>query len=107
MAIQKSKTLPSGVTGNYWRLKNAVIDIDRMEVNMVLGLYLDQTHGTNGSASIMSKHVKLGITQQQLATGSLANAYQRILDQANEDIPGFFGQGTRKFDPDLAGGTIV
>ncbi len=108
MAIQKTKTLPNGVTGDYWRLSMFHVDIDKLRVEFVISLFVDSTHGTNGSAPLMSKRYKFPVNPQQLATGSLSTAYQRILDQANVEIDDPFNPGqTILFDSDLAGGTIV
>lgn len=106
MAIQNSKTLLSGVTGNYWRLINISIDFDALRVNFFIGLYLDSTHGTNGSKEIFHKNINLPITLDQIA-GTLTGAYQKILDAANIDVPNLNTSGTHKFDIDLAGGSIV
>lgn len=79
-----------------------------MTVLLELGLYLDSTHGApGGSNSVYSKKFTLTISPEQLATGSLANAYTRILAKANEDVPNLGSEGTHKFDADLAGGSIV
>lgn len=108
MAIQKEKTLANGVTGNYWRLSQLHIDIDKLTVEFSICLYLDSTAGTNGTASLMCKRYRFPVNPTQLATGTLSTAYQRILDQANVEIDDPFNPGqTIVYDSDLAGGTIV
>lgn len=107
MAIQKSKTLASGVVGNYWRITRLNIDVDQSTGNITLGLFIDSTHGNDGSKAIFSKVYTFPITLAGLASGSIANAYVNILAKANSVVPNIEGSGTHTFDTDLAGGTIV
>lgn len=107
MAIQKSKTLPSGVVGNYWRLTRLDIDVNQGLGSLTLGLFLDSSHGNDGSKSLMSKTYNFPITLSQLASGSISNAYVNILAKANSSVPNISDSGTHIFDTDLAGGTIV
>lgn len=107
MAIQKSKTLASGVVGNYWRLTHLDINVDGGFGNLTLGLFLDSTHGNNGSKSVFSKTYTFPITLAGLASGSISNAYVNILAKANSSVANISGGGTHIFDTDLAGGSIV
>lgn len=46
MAIQKSKTLPSGVSGNYWKLFSAHLSKPKgvIHVTCILRLFVDEAH---------------------------------------------------------------
>lgn len=108
MAIQNSKTLPSGVTGNYWKLTKLHIDLIALVSNFEISLYIDSTHGNDGvSTPIHRKTYVTSITLAQVMAGSIANLYANLLAKANSSVPNIDDSGTHIFDPDLAGGSIV
>lgn len=108
MAIQNSKTLKNGVTGNYWKITKINIDIEQLKTTIEISLYLDSTFGNDGvTTPIFRKTYSTNVTLQQIMNGSVANLYNNILAKANTSVPNFNAEGTHLFDTDLAGGTIV
>lgn len=108
MAIQNSKTLKSGVSGNYWKITKLNIDLVALVTTIEISLYLDSTHGNDGvSGPIFKKTYITSVTLQQIMQGSITNLYNNILAKANSLVPNVGSDGTHIFDTDLAGGTIV
>lgn len=108
MAIQNSKTLKSGVVGNYWKITKLNIDLVALTTMIEISLYLDSTHGNDGvSGPIFKKTYSTSVTLSQIMSGSVTNLYTNILAKANTSVPNLLDSGTHIFDPDLAGGTIV
>lgn len=108
MAIQNSKTLKNGVTGNYWKITKLNIDMILLVTTIEISLYLDSTHANDGvSSAIFKKSYVTSVTLQQIMSGSIAGLYVNILARANSQIPDLIGDGHHTFDTDLAGGTIV
>jgi len=52
MALQLSHELGSGITGNYWRVKNIAFDLDTSELHCKIALYKDSAARTAGKAPI-------------------------------------------------------
>lgn len=112
MAIQKTKELKNGVSGEYWRITRVHIDVNTLLTTLDLSLYLDKTSSDAGKAPISrTKSYKFVFTRDELLGGNfLALGYQKILDKANSVVPPLFpkpGDPDLVFDPDLAGGSIV
>lgn len=108
MPIQNSKTLASGVTGNYWKITKLNIDLVSLVTNFEISLYLNSTHGNDGvSAPVFRKTYTTSVTLTQIMTGSVTSLYASLLAKANSSVPNIGSGGTHIFDPDLAGGTIV
>ena len=58
MALQKSQTLPNGVTGNYWRIIQLCNHFDRSDGVVDLALYLDANTRQN-AIPLMSVQVSI------------------------------------------------
>lgn len=91
MAIQKSKTLTNGSTGNYFKITKTTVDKQAMTVTCILSLFTDAAH-TATSPLDYTKVFKNTATKQQLSGDILALCYTNI---------------KAKNDPDLTGGTDV
>lgn len=100
MALQKEKTLPSGVTGNYWRVSGLRFTRGDMQLDMTISLYKD---GTPGLAPLGAFYtVRVTLSPQDLLGNLVAMAYTKIKDYANSDVPNTDGNGTHKGIADLA-----
>lgn len=91
MAIQKSKTLANGATGNYWKVTQAKVDKQAMKVRATMSLFVDQAHSVIASLN-SNKIFNISVTKAQLSGDVIALCYTQIKTLN---------------DPDLSGGTDV
>jgi len=116
MAIQKEKTLKSGVSGNYWRITAVHVDLKVMAepfpVTFDVSLFLDAA----ASAALKNpvyrgKKYTFLFTRAQIISGNiLALGYAAIKAKAATLVPNPFdpeSEPTIPFDSDLAGGEDV
>lgn len=134
MAIQKSKTLASGATGNYWKVTSVTVNKQTMTLSAMMSLFMDSTHSTSASLGL-TKSFSFPVTKTDLSGDLIALAYKKINAQANtmkttKAIPGkpavpakpaaggkpatpaipavaAVAATSVATDPDLAGGTSV
>jgi hypothetical protein len=103
MALIKEKTLSSGVTGNYWRIKNGRFKRDGALIflDLELALFKDSTAGLDplGCSHLFS----FELTNNELIGNLISLAYTKIKDFSNSDIPNLNGVGTHKGCEDLVG----
>lgn len=99
MAIQKTKTLANGVTGNYWKITQVSVDKQSMTATATIALFTDAAHTNTSPITGTNKQYKMPVTKAQLTGDITAAAYTSIKAQAST-----FTNGKDK-DPDLAGGT--
>lgn len=114
MAIQKSKTLPNGVTGDYWRITTIHIDRQNLRVAGQVALFLDQAASNTGKQPIGAhKTFRFPFVAAEIAppTNLIAYVYGKIIAQAEavitKDIRGNDLPEPTTFDPDLTGGIQV
>lgn len=105
MALQKEKSLSSGVSGNYWAVSDLRFNRASMGVDIVWSLYKDNTPGLTPLGLSHAFHFK--ITPQEISGNLFTWAHTKTLAHANTDIPNIDGNGTHKACPDLIGATIV
>lgn len=106
MPIQKSKTLASGITGNYWKIIDIRVNVLALTTSFVIALYKDssQTTSIRGTSRIYNFNLS---SEAEIFAGTIADAYVAILAKAASEVINLNGVGTHIYDPDLAGGTIV
>lgn len=114
MAIQKEKTLESGVTGNYWRVTTVTIDRQNMKVVGQIALFKDQASSNAGMLPMpCSKTFKFPLVMSEIAppVNIVAYVYGKIQEAADvvitKDILGHDLPTPTTADPDLSGGTAV
>lgn len=114
MAIQKEKTLPSGVTGNYWRIQNITVDRQNLKVAGQIALFKDKESSDAGKLPMpLIKTFKFPLIMQDVAPPAdiIAYMYLKIQEAANvvvtKDILGNDLPQATTVDPDLSGGTPV
>jgi hypothetical protein len=105
MPFQKEKSLPSGVSGNYWAVSNLNFRRAGMVVELEVSLYKDNTPGL---APLGLRHkFSFVITPQEIQGNLITWAHSKILAYANSDIPNIDGEGTHKGCADLVGAVVV
>lgn len=111
MALQKTKNLANGTSGNYWRIYTASFNRETLAVECTLKLYLDKTHADAGATSLGEiKSFKFSVSPSDLTGDIRVLVYTKILTYANSMIvPPFSPAGTaaQLADADLAGATNV
>ncbi len=109
MALQKEKVLPSGESGNYWRVSELHFKRSSMIVSATLSLYKSAELAAAGSAPLPASHVfNFTITQQEIAGNVVSLAYTKIIAMIAELHPPISGSGEDSSRyPDLVGATTV
>lgn len=105
MPFQKEKSLPSGVSGNYWAVSDLRFSRSSMQVELVVSLYKDNTPGLSPLG--LSHKFSFEITPEEITGNVISWAHTKILTYANSDIPNINGVGTHKGCADLVGATVV
>lgn len=106
MAIQKSKTLQNGATGNYWKITNISIDREKLVATCRVELFKDSSFSNIGSLG-SAKVFRVTVTKQQIAGDITAVCYTAIKTQANQSVTNPVTHESAPKDADLAGGTDV
>lgn len=113
MAIEKSKTLPNGASGNYWRITQLDIDKVTLSMNCTISLFFDHAHSTSKAPNLgLNKQFKFSVLREDLNGDVTALAYTKIKDAAAAmytPLPSSIDTDPqpRQFDPDLVGGVDV
>jgi len=110
MAIKKSKALPSGISGEYWKITKESYDRIAGRGVWTISLFKDQAASDAGAQPLScSKNFSLPMSPQELAGNRTAIAYNKIKARAAEVVPVAFSTtpATCIFDPDLADGEDV
>lgn len=112
MAITKSKTLPSGVSGDYWRITTITFDRQVLKARGTIGLFKDAAASAAGKPHIgATKTFEFSFTVSDLTSPSniIAMVYTKIMAQASATISHDLAGNAitpRAFDPDLDGGAV-
>lgn len=109
MALQKEKTLPSGESGNYWRVSNLSFKRAGMVLDIELALYKDATLAAAGASPLPCSHrFSFVLTPLELTGNLVAMAYTKIKAAIDELHPPLSGAGDpASHYPDLLGYTEV
>lgn len=110
MAIKKSKILPSGVVGEYWKITNESYNRLTGECIWILSLFISKDISDAGKEPLkVTKVYKILITEQEAAGDRTALGYAKVKAKAELEInptPGMLG-GPFLFDIDLANGEDI
>lgn len=114
MAIQKSKTLPNGASGNYWRITSIYIDRQGLSCTGRIALFKDASTSASGAPPLgVSKVFSFPLVLSEFfnADNVISFMYEKIIARAEEtldyDINGNPIDPPRYVDPDLAEGVEV
>lgn len=102
MALQKSKTLSNGSSGDYWKIIEMSCDRQRMKCTFKIALFMskDIAMARSGDLGII-KTFSFSATREQLAGDLAALGYALIKAKANEMVSRL-GREDAPSDPDLA-----
>ena len=113
MAIQKTKTLPNGASGNYWKVVEEVYDKNSLLCTWRVALFTDRDHSVAKApplSQFKTYHYKASVPEIQ--GNRTALAYEKIKAKAATMVPPI-GQPNAPeesyvlFDSDLANGEDV
>lgn len=113
MAIQKSKTLPNGASGNYWKIIYEEYNKLTFECTWQIALFIDATEAhshANAQHLGLVKEFKAIVTAPDLAGDRTALGYAKIHEIAETQITVDLDGNTvsaHNFDDDIGGGTDV
>ncbi len=114
MAIQKTKTLPNGSVGNYWRIMDIHINRQGLRAMGRIALFKDAATSAAGAPPLgCVKEFRFSFTLAELAAtpNLVAFVYLKIVAAAEalitHDLAGNLLETPRPSDPDLAGGETV
>ena len=80
MALQKTKTLNTGVSGNYWKPREIVLREDLGTGYIIMALYKDKATRDNSDMTFLeaSKQVSFKFNKEQLKKGFYIFIYVKI-----------------------------
>ncbi len=109
MAIQKSKTLASGATGDYWKITDESYDKLTGKCTWYITLFTDKSFADADAPSLCLHKPPFTYmaSKMELQGNRTALGYTQIKLQAAAVVPNIGGSGTHVFDPDLVGGIDV
>lgn len=111
MAIQKTKTLPNGTSGNYWKITQVLCNKQTKVCSFEISLYLTKELADAGAPPLSVKKVFSSAVSAVDMTGNMiALGYTTIKAQAAAMVKPPFGSKDAalvQYDPDLVGGTDV
>lgn len=109
MALQKAKTLPSGETGDYWRVSYLTFSRRGMKLDIQLSLYKSAAvAATEAPPFPFTYSFSFVITQQEIVGNLVAMAYAKIKAAVAELHTPINGQGDPvSYYPDLIGAVDV
>jgi len=112
MALQKTKALNDGTSGNYWHIVELNLNVLTLTAKVSMGLWIDAGHYAAHAAPLYyPKQIIFHFQPVDMATGITPTyVYQKVLDYANTMVSPFGApEGSQDVlaDQDLAGATIV
>lgn len=114
MAILKSKTLPNGAVGNYWRILDIHIGLQSKKVDGTIGLFKDRATSQAGDpplGGVITFSFPLVVADLVSAENVITWVYTKIMEiaetEVSVDITGAPIDPPAPRYPDIAGGTII
>jgi len=108
MGLEKTKTLPNGTSGKYWKITALNCDKVNLKVTFHISLFINKAHSdAKGSSLDITKVFHFTCTSLELSGDLTALGYAKIKAKANSivNIPTFTFPITytqRAYDQDLA-----
>lgn len=107
MALQKSKTLKSGLSGNYWKIVGEHYCRMSRVMTWHIALYKDRDASIGGLSHLgLVKPFSKALTYAESAGNRTEIGYLHIIEVADDEVI-LPGGGTTLRDPDLAGAESV
>lgn len=109
MALLKSKSLPNGSDGNYWKIIQIAVDRISLQTMYIMALFKDQTHAHANAPHLgLGKKYAFQLTKDQMTGNMIELGYVLIKAKAASlvDQLGIDGKPNGQqapYDPDLVG----
>lgn len=88
MALKKEKELPSGVSGEYWKIVSVQLDRIKLELTVKIALFKDKAASDIGKQAMGVSHSFSGIITKSQTEGDLVTAgYTMIKAQIAGEAP--------------------
>lgn len=114
MAIQKTKVLQNGASGNYWRIMNINVNRVTLTASCQIGLFKDAATAAANKPDlglVKTFHFPFTVGEISQITNIVAYIYAKVMTaaevQVNKDLFGNVLDAPRAYDPDIAGGSFV
>lgn len=112
MAIQKTKTLPNGAQGNYWKITSIAIDRQASKIDAKIALFKDKATSDAGAPALGAiKHFSFPCVKSELSADVVELCYIKIMAIASAikhvDISGAPIVPGAAVDADIADGIAV
>lgn len=109
MALQKSKSLLDGTSGDYWHITEFNINIKTMKCTVSMGLWIDHAHYVANAFPLnYPKRVSFIFAPTDFASGITPSyVYTQILNYANTMITPLGGGSPVVRDADLSSASVV
>ena len=91
MALKKTKELPSGVTGEYWKVTGIYVDREKLTLTATISLFKDKAASDAGKSNlgICGTFSKV-FTKEELMNDVVPMAYLMVKELANDPRPSIF-----------------
>lgn len=86
MALKKTKTLPNGTSGNYWKIISEKYDRVSKILKVEIALFKDSSLSQSGKHLGLVKTFEFPMTIQESIGNRTAQAYVKIRDKANTQL---------------------
>jgi len=106
MALLKEKSLPNGISGNYWKITEIFVNRMQRKARCVIALFKDEGHKSTAPIGAQFA-LEFSLSDQELSDDITEALYLKIKSYANSDLPNLDGNGTHKGIPDLVDATDV
>lgn len=106
MALKKLKTLPSGVSGEYWKITHLAIDRASKKVTCIFDLFVSKELSDAGAKPLgVQKKFVLDLTKEEIETDLIENCYIKVKAKAQTMVIPVGGSANSEkvqLDPELA-----
>lgn len=84
MALQKTKSLDNGTTGDYWKITSIIYNRSASRLAVIITLFLDKSHGIAFKGLNYFKSYSFPITLDDATGNVIQFAYDQIKIAANQ-----------------------
>lgn len=86
MSLQKTITLPNGISGNYLKIDAYAVDRNNLQLNVRLSLFVSEQY--KDTAPIRNKEYTFTVTKEELQGDVVALGYAKIKAKNDPELDG-------------------
>lgn len=106
MALKKLKTLPSGVSGEYWKITHISLDRIVGKATCMFDLFVSKALSDSGAKPLgVQKKFVIDLTKEEIETDLIENCYIKVKAKAQTMVIPVGGSANSEkvqLDPELA-----